>query len=111
MSTAIALGFAPKQSLRDCLNEVVSAQWQMNSGAVCYKCESNPNQAVSQCMMGNFVKLREIAGIVLLMAPKMNRGLTWSWEEVKCLIKIWSDEHIAEQLSKTAKCIKHLTKA
>lgn len=34
---------------------------------------------------------------------KMNRGLTWSSAEVKCLIDIWSDEHIAEQLCKTHK--------
>ncbi|CAL9682257.1 unnamed protein product [Knipowitschia caucasica] len=33
----------------------------------------------------------------------MNRGQTWSKEEVQCLIEIWSDEHIISQLSSTHK--------
>lgn len=37
------------------------------------------------------------------MASKINRGLTWSRDEIKCLIEIWSDEHIAQQLSRTHK--------
>uniref|UniRef100_A0A3B3R4G7 Myb/SANT-like DNA-binding domain-containing protein n=1 Tax=Paramormyrops kingsleyae TaxID=1676925 RepID=A0A3B3R4G7_9TELE len=34
---------------------------------------------------------------------KSNRGETWSAEEIKCLIDIWSDEHIQKQLSTTHK--------
>ncbi len=34
VNTAIALGSAPKQSVRDRLNEVVSARLKTNSGAV-----------------------------------------------------------------------------
>ncbi len=91
------------------LNEVVSADCKrtLERFAISVKAirpNGPANQAVSQCMMGNFVKLREAAGIVLLMAPKMNRELTWSREEVKCLIKICSDEH----LSKTPNYIKCL---
>ncbi|XP_051793882.1 uncharacterized protein LOC127530647 [Acanthochromis polyacanthus] len=33
----------------------------------------------------------------------MNRGQTWSKEEVQCLIEIWADEHIRAQLSSTHK--------
>uniref|UniRef100_A0A672GFN0 C2H2-type domain-containing protein n=1 Tax=Salarias fasciatus TaxID=181472 RepID=A0A672GFN0_SALFA len=33
----------------------------------------------------------------------MNRGQTWSKEEIRCLIEIWADEHISAQLSSTHK--------
>uniref|UniRef100_A0A3Q1IBE2 Myb/SANT-like DNA-binding domain-containing protein n=1 Tax=Anabas testudineus TaxID=64144 RepID=A0A3Q1IBE2_ANATE len=38
-----------------------------------------------------------------MSGPKMNRGQTWSREEVQCLIDIWSDDYIQAQLSTTHK--------
>lgn len=38
-----------------------------------------------------------------ISVSKMSRGRTWSNEEVKCLINIWSDEQVSKILEKTHK--------
>lgn len=43
------------------------------------------NLAVSQYMTGNYI---------LLMPLKMNHGLSWSKDKVKCLIEIWLDKNL-----------------
>lgn len=99
MNKAIALGSTPKQSDQDHLVQIAN---ELLSGSLVVRKQSDPTDQRTKLYSNAYWELRYRKNVfVLLKARNMNRGLTWTKDEVKCLIDIWSDEHISEQLSKT----------